>query len=101
MEEEQKKKLLRIERVVADIIIICLMGVGIYGLIYVGVHLRTDGAKCLKDPLVYYASLGNDTCWCEGGTVIERDTDGKIIKFRSREVRQTYQVDINFSEFLE
>lgn len=44
--------------------ILLLMIVVAVGLIYVGVKLTNDGTQCLKDPIVYYNSLGPDQCGC-------------------------------------
>jgi len=61
---------LEIKRKITDIIIILLLLGCVIGLFYSVKEIRSDGGKCVQNPLSYYNSLGKDKCTvtCLGGS---------------------------------
>lgn len=54
---------MEINRIWIEVIIILLLLVSVIGLVYIGVQLNDDGAKCIDNPINYYNSLGTDKCY--------------------------------------
>ncbi len=57
--------------VTTTIILMLLLFVCVVVLGVVIYKLTTDGAICMKDPIIYYNSLGPDQCFCGSQNLVE------------------------------
>jgi len=55
--------------IIGDIIIIIILAISLFIMYNLAQTIKTEGGKCIKDPLAYYGNLGIDKCTvtCIGG----------------------------------